>query len=377
MRILFTRFPKESAEGGAENQTEWLMQGLLERGHAVSFLGHCPVLLRRLEKRGIPSTSLDVGEPPVTKWGALSFLWRRKRMRLRLEEALETLMRDAGPLDAVCMLSLSEKLLLTPWCLAHGIRVFWIEHDPIGRWLTWNPWLPLLRRLSHFVKTVCVSRQSSACYLSLGFDSAHLRVIGNGVPSADVRLSPQSSTMLRIGVLARLAHEKGVDTLLHALRSVEGVSLSIVGQGPERKYISMLLAEDVRRTGAERITLQPSVSDVDAWYASIDVLVLPSRSDPFGLVVAEAMMRGIPTVVSDACGIADVLTHEHDALLVPSESVTELFKALSRMKDIALRQMLSANGRATAEKECSLAKMITDYEATLREGSIERFHEFS
>ena len=135
MKILFTRFPLESSRGGAENQTLWLMKGLIQRGHAVAFLGSCPALLAMCKEEGIPNTELNIGPPPVTKWSAISFFWRKKRMQQRLQEALSKFEN----VDAICMLSLSEKLLLTETANEKGIKVLWIEHDTIGRWLTKNP----------------------------------------------------------------------------------------------------------------------------------------------------------------------------------------------------------------------------------------------
>ena len=91
MHILFTRFPLESANGGAENQTMWLMEGLRERGHEVSFLGSCDVLLRRTKELRIKNYELRIGAPPVTKCGAISFLWRRKKMQKQLIDEIKKL----------------------------------------------------------------------------------------------------------------------------------------------------------------------------------------------------------------------------------------------------------------------------------------------
>ncbi len=84
MRILFTRFPLESIYGGAEMQTLSLMKGLRERGHEVAFLGSCQVLLEKAISYQLSAIRLDIGSPPVTKWGAVSFLWRHNRMRKKL-----------------------------------------------------------------------------------------------------------------------------------------------------------------------------------------------------------------------------------------------------------------------------------------------------
>ena len=153
MKILFTRFPLESALGGAEIQTLSLMEGLQRRGKEVAFAGSCSILLKLCRDHGIETFEKHIGPPPVTRWEAVSFLWRKKSMRYKLESLLNTF-HDT---DVIVMLSLTEKLLLTPLALARGMRVFWVEHDKIGAWLRKNPWLPLLRSLSRNVTTIAVS----------------------------------------------------------------------------------------------------------------------------------------------------------------------------------------------------------------------------
>ena len=153
MKILFTRFPLESAYGGAEVQTLSLMKGLREHGHAVVFAGSCPTLLKLCREENFPVAELNIGAPPVSKNTVIGFFWRKQNMRRQLEALLE----QFSNLDALCMLSLSEKILLTPLAVHKGIKTFWIEHDRIGPWLTKNPWLKKLQQMSNAVTTIAVS----------------------------------------------------------------------------------------------------------------------------------------------------------------------------------------------------------------------------
>ena len=91
MHVLFTRFPLESRFGGAEVQTLNVMKGLLERGHEVRFVGSCPTLLQAIgnKRREVVVKKLDIGPPPVTKWGVISFVWRKGEMKKKLISALE------------------------------------------------------------------------------------------------------------------------------------------------------------------------------------------------------------------------------------------------------------------------------------------------
>jgi hypothetical protein len=213
MRILFTRFPLESAFGGAEIQTLSLMEGLMKRGHAAAFLGSCPALLEECHKRGLISAELLIGKPPVTKWNAISFAWRKHAMKKKLEAAIN----EFGTLDVICMLSLSEKLLLTDAATEKGIKVIWIEHDRVGRWLSKNPWLPMLIKQSKRVMTVPVSHLSGKLYEQLGWDAATIKPIADGIDTERVMVSPEP---------ALSGAEGNHDTRRVALRRAQGDTLA-------------------------------------------------------------------------------------------------------------------------------------------------------
>ena len=387
MKILFTRFPLESALGGAEIQTLSLMKGLRERNHAVAFLGSCPVLLGETAKLNLIHAELQIGPPPVTKMNALSFFWRKQKMRRMLEAAATEL----GDLDAIVMLSLSEKLLMTEAALAKGINVFWVEHDRVGPWLTKNPWLPLLRKLSEKVTTICVSELSRKIYIDLGWKPENVIAIPNGIDVLRFTPSPHQSLRsdagqapgpspiprsardgrgeLRLGCVARLSQEKGIDLLIQAASSLPEVDLTIIGTGPDEGYLRKLI-EHIQTTetqSRERIRIVSHVEDLGAFYRSIDVLVLPSReNDPFGLVVAEAMSVGTPVIVTDQCGIAGYLRNDHDAMIAKAESADALKAGIVKLMNVETRSALGQRGGETAQRLFSLDRMIDAYETLLK-----------
>src|SRR5205807_3357230 len=67
------------------------------------------------------------------------------------------------------------------------------------------------------------------------------------------------------------------------------------------------------------------------FYAAIDVFALPSRSDSFGLVLLEAWANGVPNVAYRAGGVAEVVRHETDGLLISCGDVQGLSQALVRL----------------------------------------------
>ena len=364
MRILFTRFPLESRFGGAEVQTLALMKGLQEKGHTISFLGSCPVLLEETKKLKIENGKLKIDDPPVTKWNALCFLWRQFAIKRKLYSQF-SIFNFQFHADVVCMLSLSEKLLLTPYLHKQGVKVIWIEHDRVGPWLTKNPWIGKLRKLSRLATTVVVSNLSKNIYEKLGFQN--VIAIPNGIDTTRLQRSNLTThdarrTMdFRIGTIARLSKEKGVDVLLEALKDLPDVSLTIVGTGPEELTLH---ADCLALTSCH---MHPEEKNLGDFYGNLDLFVLPSRDhDPFGLVAGEAMMMGVPVIVTDACGIASYLQSGWDAVVVPANIAEELRNAIvDLLQDVDKRERMGREGKSTAEELFSLQSMIEAYEQTL------------
>ncbi len=364
MNILFTRFPLESVHGGTEIQTLSLMKGLVEKGHSVSFLGSCSVLLKQAPLRGVEVYPLHVGEPPVTKWGAVSFAWRQKK----LKADLMTAMKKMKVPDAVCMLSLSEKIVLTQFAASHGSRVFWIEHDRVGRWLTMNPWFPSLKKAGAQATVICVSELSRKLYVDLGFEASHVAAIPNGIDLqrfADARRTAHAGSPLNVGCIARLSPEKGIEHLIDAARMVPGIHVTIVGKGRERQ----VLADRIETAGlTERVRILDAVPDLGAFYASLDIFVLPSSDhDPFGLVAAEAISMGTATVVTDLCGIAGYLDNGENCVIAKAGDSASLAAAIrSLVTDDDRRLRIAAAGKTAAEKLFSVEKMVRMYEELFR-----------
>ena len=127
--------------------------------------------------------------------------------------------------------------------------------------------------------------------------------------------------------VARLAPEKGIDTLVHAAASA-GLPILAVGEGPERARLERFAGElGVRAT----FTPLPWESVVQA-YAAADVFALLSRHEPWGVVVNEAAACGLPLVLSDRVGAAgDLLRDGENGMLVPPDDVDAAADALRRL----------------------------------------------
>ncbi len=85
--------------------------------------------------------------------------------------------------------------------------------------------------------------------------------------------------------------------------------------------------------------------------AALDVFVLPSFSETFGLVVVEAMAMGRPIIATNAGGLPEIITNGKTGLLVQPQDATAVAWAIHRiLADAALRQSLGRLAREEAVK---------------------------
>jgi glycosyltransferase involved in cell wall biosynthesis len=75
----------------------------------------------------------------------------------------------------------------------------------------------------------------------------------------------------------------------------------------------------------------PPAQDVERVFRGFDISVTPSRGEPFGLVVIEAMASGTPVVATDAGGIPEIVTNGVDGLLVPPRDPEALAGAIIQL----------------------------------------------
>ncbi|MGH9676978.1 MAG: glycosyltransferase family 4 protein, partial [Candidatus Acidiferrum sp.] len=156
-----------------------------------------------------------------------------------------------------------------------------------------------------------------------------------------------------IGHLANNSVEKGSVDLLRAAESAwaRGVEFTLVLAGPAMPNFESYWKKFGHHDRVRRLGILDEQRKRD-FFAGIDVFALPSRSDSFGIVLLEAWANGAPNVGYRAGGIASVIRHEKDGLLVRCGDIEGLAAALRKLvKSNSLRISLGAAGRERARCE--------------------------
>jgi glycosyltransferase involved in cell wall biosynthesis len=135
--------------------------------------------------------------------------------------------------------------------------------------------------------------------------------------------------------IGRLSDVKGIDVLLKSykeiVKSQTDVLLIIIGSGPEEKKLKIIVN---RYNLKNKIIFTGRLDGVElySWYNVGQIFILPSRFEPFGAVVNEALIAGNYVIVSDAVG-SKFLLNEDNGLIFPNENYNELSKQLKIMID--------------------------------------------
>ena len=157
----------------------------------------------------------------------------------------------------------------------------------------------------------------------------------------------------RVITIGRYSFEKGYDLLLKVWSIVEKKfpdwQLDIFAMDDPTPYVKMM---DDLSIDKKRCHLNSSVVDVEDEYMKSSILVQPSRTEGFGLVIVEAMSCGLP-VVSFDCenGPRSVITNGEDGFLIPPFDVEMFANSLMRlMSDDDLRESMGEKGKQNSQR---------------------------
>lgn len=171
-----------------------------------------------------------------------------------------------------------------------------------------------------------------------------------------------------IGTIGRMVTEKGQIFLIKALAVLKSrypdLICLFIGDGP---LLSMLKASAIELGVSESCKFVGVRDDLEKIYPVMDLFVLPSLREPFGLVLLEAMASGIPVLATSTGGPVDFIQPgENGVLVAPKDSNALAEQIANLLSDVKKRERIAAAGLKTVHDRFCIGKMIAGIEAVYR-----------
>ena len=397
--------------GGTEIQTLNTVHALVQSGHEVTvacYFEHSPYMVERYRKAG---AEVQLFSPEGTRVGgyrAIPYLYKHLRRTIKVVRPDVAHVQYMAPGAMVILLlwllgvkniiatahtsaDIYKDLRLIHFLQRHILRAFTCITERAERSFFGSSQLytteTLLGKRNHFTiynalpkatalqstVKVCANEQESNSFELLqrvqpklsdevtnGQQTGHPDEDTQGVyENANVdenytHRSPLTAHRSTIGVVSRLEPIKGMDLVVPAfaevLRKFPEVRLLVVGDGSLRATMEQQAAD---LGCADRITWvgrQPQ-EELAQWYGQMDIVLMPSRSEGFGLTAIEAMANGCVMVASNVGGLPEVVRDGVCGLLHRSEDVQDMAaKVCALLDDAALYDRLRAQSLIEIEK---------------------------
>jgi glycosyltransferase involved in cell wall biosynthesis len=195
-------------------------------------------------------------------------------------------------------------------------------------------------------------------------------------PSASLRQDSRHRLGIRrdqfiAGVVGRLDPQKGQSVFLDAmshLKQHDNIIGLLIGEETrgEPGYRRVLEEQIGRLKLKDRVRFLGFLNDPNDYYPALDVLVLPSHKETFGMVVIEAMSYGIPIVATNAGGVPEIVVDGVTGLLIPPNNPMALADAISEiLSDRERASTMGLAGRQRAVEKYRISTHIDRLESAL------------
>jgi glycosyltransferase involved in cell wall biosynthesis len=175
----------------------------------------------------------------------------------------------------------------------------------------------------------------------------------------------------RVLYLGRLSPRKGTDVVIRAVTMLRAqgrdVRLKLAGAVfPGYEWYESELRQLAASSGLDEeiVSFSGFVARPHELFATADLLVVPSRAEPFGTVAAEGLAGGVPVIVSDVQGLVEIVRDGVEGLVVPPDDPEVLaVKIASMIDDPEMRAALAIAGKKSVKERFSREQYRADVAA--------------
>ena len=250
------------------------------------------------------------------------------------------------------------------WAQKEGYKVVLSPHGMLEPWIIHRHYLtrklPALilyqkkavKRADHLHATACSERDN---LLKLGYNDK-VSVIANGIDVESIAMKSTWARRMELLFLSRVHVKKGINYLIEAVARLKeelcGYVVRIAGEG-DAAYIDSLRTLATRLGVGEMIRFEGGVYGERKWqlFREADLFVLPTHSENFGIVVAEALACGTPVVTTTGAPWADL--HEQGCgwwTEIGTEPLVQALRAFLSLTEADLERMGRAGRRLVEDK---------------------------
>jgi len=364
-RIAFVCFSRSL--GGLELTTLRLAQAVTERGHFVLIV--IPDL-SPLQERATAAGLTVVPMEPRWKYGDVTTAVRlgKSLRKNRIEIVVLLQSKDLHVAALASMISKTTKLVFY-----QQMDSGYDKRDALHTWVfsKLSQWMSLTSSMRDKVLKFTRMPENNVNVLPLGIDLSQFDPAKYRKTEAR-RFFKLPGKKKLIGVLGRLDPQKGQEVFLRACSALvnrhPNIHLVVAGDEtagePGYKHHLEELCETLHIE--DRVSFLPFTDDVPRLMAALDILVLPSFSETYGLVLIEAMAMKCPVVATNAGGVPEIIENGKTGLLVPPHDVDTLAGAIhALLTDSGLRTRIIRSAHSSARSLFDFKLTVDSFLSTL------------
>lgn len=347
--------------GGTEIQTLSLVRALVQDGHQVTvvcYFEYAPIMIEHYQNEGSKVICLNPAGTRISGWNGIRFLFKGIRKILKEERPdivhVQYMAPGAIPILLLRMLGM-KNIIVTVHTAADIYSSLYLIHFIQKHCVRVFTCITMRAEKSFFGSAELYNSDTNLKKRN------HFTIYNALPPYIHIREEQKSFSdgQITLGVVSRLERIKGMDLVVPAFAKLKkqytDIQLLVVGDGSQRSImqeqaIELGVNDSVEWMGRQE---QPCLQSL---YDRIDILLMPSRSEGFGLTAIEGMARGCVVVASDTGGLPEVVKDGETGLLHQVEDVEDMTAKIQSLLESRMRIIQLSRNSVSYVSQFSFAK---------------------